>query len=295
MKRNETVVNKPTFESIEPSFGNSFAYQKFDKNQRNQSNVWHYHPEIELVFVNGGSGKRQIGSNLSYYTNGTLILIGSNLPHCGFTDELTGNRSETVVQMKKDFLGENFFTLPEMEDIENLFEIAKSGVVFYGETKAILGHKLETLENKNSFERLHTILDVLYGLSTTDEFRILNAEGFSMHTGVKDNDRINIVFNFVKTNFKEEIKLQEIADVVSMTVPSFCRYFKKITNKTFTQFVNEYRLVHASKLLSEQQLSITEVCFESGFNNFSYFNKSFKKFTGQSPSKYRNELKQVIT
>lgn len=295
MKSNKGAVIKPTFESIEPSFGNSFTYQKFHKNKRNQSNVWHYHPEIELVFVNGGSGKRQIGSNLSYYTNGTLILIGSNLPHCGFTDELTGNRSETVVQMKKDFLGDSFFNLPEMEKIENLFEISKSGVVFYGETKAILGHKLETLEGKNSFERLHTILEVLYGLSTTDEYRILNAEGFSMDAGIKDNDRINIVFNFVKNNFKEEIKLKEIADLVSMTVPSFCRYFKKVTNKTFTQFVNEYRLVHASKLLSEQLLSITEVCFESGFNNFSYFNKSFKKFTGQSPSKYRNELKQVIT
>jgi len=294
MKSNESVVNKLAFESIEPTFGNSFTYQKFDKNKRNQSNIWHYHPEIELVFVNGGSGKRQIGSNLSYYTNGTLILIGSNLPHCGFTDELTGNRSETVVQMKKGFLGDNFFSIPEMEKVQNLLEIAKSGVVFYGETKAILGYKLESLEHKNSFERLLIVLDVLQNLSSTDEFRILNAEGFSMPTDIKDNDRINIVFNFVKANFKEEIKLQEISDLVSMTVPSFCRYFKKITNKTFTQFVNEYRLVHASKLLAEKPLSITEVCFESGFNNFSYFNKTFKKFTGQSPSKYRKELKQVI-
>jgi len=283
MKSKEAVLQKPILKTIEPTFGNSFTYQKFNKNELNRATAWHYHPEIELVFVNGGSGKRQIGSNLSYYTNGTLILIGSNLPHCGFTDGLTGNRSETVVQMKKDFLGGDFFTLPEMEKIQNLLEISKSGVVFYGETKAILGHKLESLEQKNGFERLLTVLDVLHGLSTTDEFR-----------DVKDNDRINVVFNFVKTNFKEEIKLQDIANLASMTVPSFCRYFKKITNKTFTQFVNEYRLVHASKLLAEQPLSITEVCFESGFNNFSYFNKSFKRFTGQSPSKYRKELKQVI-
>lgn len=295
MKSNQVTVQRPILKTVEPTFGNSFTYLKFDKNRKNHYTEWHYHPEIELVFVNGGSGKRQIGSNLSYYTNGTLILIGSNLPHCGFTDMLTGNRSETVVQMKKDFLGSHFFNIPEMEKIQNLFEIAKSGVVFSGETKAILGHKLENLDTKNNFERLITLLDVLYGLSTTDEFRILNAEGFSMPADIKDNDRINRVFNFVKTNFKEEIKLQEISDLVSMTVPSFCRYFKKITNKTFTQFVNEYRLVHASKLLAEQPLSITEVCFESGFNNFSHFNKSFKKFTGQSPSKYRNQLKQVIT
>ncbi len=111
---------------------------------------------------------------------------------------------------------------------------------------------------------------------------------------MKDNDRINVVFNYVKTHFKEEIRLEEIADMVSMTVPSFCRYFKKITNKTFIKFVNECRLVHASTLLTEKPISITEVCFESGFNNFSHFNKSFKKFTGQSPSSYRNQFKTIL-
>ena len=122
----------------------------------------------------------------------------------------------------------------------------------------------------------------------------MNADGFAMKSEVKDNDRINVVLNHVKTNFKDDIPLEEIADKVSMTVPSFCRYFKKITNKTFTQFVNEYRLVHASKLLAEQPISITEVCYESGFNNFSHFNKSFKAFTGQNPSEYRNQLKAVL-
>ena len=289
------ISHKPTYEAIEPNFGNSFTYQKFDKNKLNKINAWHYHPEIELVYVNGGAGKRQIGSNLSYYTNGTLILVGSNLPHCGFTDKLTGNRSETVIQMRSDFLGNEFLKIPEMEKIQNLFEIAKAGVVFYGETKAQLGAKMEALEKQTNFDRLLAILDILNGLSSTEEFRILNASGFSMAADVKDNDRINIVFNYVKSNFKEEIPLKEIARLVSMTIPSFCRYFKKITNKTFTQFVNEYRLVHASKLLAEQTLSITEVCFECGFNNFSHFNRSFKAFTGQSPSKYRNQLKQVIT
>ncbi|MBM1107943.1 helix-turn-helix domain-containing protein [Aurantibacter crassamenti] len=286
---------KPTYEAIEPNFGNSFTFQRFDKNRLNKNNVWHYHPEIELVYVNGGAGKRQIGSNLSYYTNGTLILIGSNLPHCGFTDKLTGNRNETVIQMKKDFLGNEFFSIPEMENIQKLFEIAKAGVVFYGETKTRLGAMMEELVDKTNFDRLLAILKILNCLSTTDEHRILNAEGFSMAADIKDNDRINIVFNHVKSNFKEEITLDEISNLVSMTIPSFCRYFKKITNKTFTQFVNEYRLVHASKLLAEQPLSITEVCFECGFNNFSHFNKSFKAFTGQNPSQYRNQLRQVIS
>ncbi|MEM9001727.1 MAG: AraC family transcriptional regulator [Bacteroidota bacterium] len=288
------VTLKPAFEAIAPDFGHSFTYQKFDESKVNKVNGWHYHPELELVYVNGGSGKRQIGSHVSYFTDGDLILIGSNLPHCGFTDKLTGNKSETVIQMKMDFLGSDFFNIPEMKKIHKLLDIAKGGIAFSGKTKRKIGDKMEVLEYQTDFQRLLSILNILNELGNSDEFKVLNADGFSMETEVKDNDRINIVFNHVKSNFKEDISLDEMADLVSMTVPSFCRYFKKITNKTFTQFVNEYRLVHASKLLAEQPMSITEVCYESGFNNFSHFNKSFKAFTGQNPSEYRNQLKAVL-
>ena len=286
---------KPAFESIEPDFGNSFTFLKFDSYKLNKDNLWHYHPEIELVSVNGGAGKRQIGSHLSYYSEGDLILIGSNLPHCGFTDKFTGNKNETVVQMKPHFLGDEFFYIPEMKKISTLFEVAKRGVAFYGETKKQIGAKMELLEIQNDFQRLLSILEILNDLANSAEFKVLNAEGFAIETEVKDNDRINIVFNHVKNNFREEITLGEISDMVSMTIPSFCRYFKKITNKTFVQFVNEYRLVHASKLLAEHPMSIGEVCLESGFNNFSHFNKSFKAFTGKSPSAYRNELKKAYS
>ncbi len=285
---------KPTFEAIAPDFGKSFTYQRFDEHKMNTNAGWHFHPELELVYINGGSGKRQIGSHVSYFRDGDLILVGSNLPHCGFTDKLTRNKSETVVQMKIDFLGNNFFDIPEMKKIQSLLNISKSGIAFHGKTKKRIGEKMEILEYQPDFQRLLSILNILNELGSSDEFQVLNAEGFSMETEVKDNDRINVVFNHVKTNFKEDISLEEIANLVSMTIPSFCRYFKKITNKTFVQFVNEYRLVHASKLLAEQPISITEVCFASGFNNFSHFNKSFKAFTGQNPSEYRNQLKIVL-
>jgi AraC-like DNA-binding protein len=294
---NNTTLKKqkPSFEVIEPSFGHSYLYQKFDASTNNKDTVWHYHPEIELVYIKGGSGKRQIGSHISYYSKGDLILIGSNLPHCGFTDALTGNDSEVVVHMREDFLGQHFFDIPEMKNIQKLFEMAKGGIAFSGNTKLKIGEKMDVLEYQDDFQRLLSILNILNQLGNSKEFKILNGEGFSLETEVKDNERINIVFNHVKNNFKEEITLDEIANMVSMTVPSFCRYFKKVTNKTFTKFVNEYRLVHASKLLAEQTLSITDICFESGFNNFSHFNKSFKAFTGQNPSEYRNQLKNVIT
>ncbi|HEY4629635.1 MAG TPA: AraC family transcriptional regulator [Flavobacterium sp.] len=284
----------PAFEIIAPSFGSSFYFSKYVENANSKAHFWHYHPEIELVFVNGGSGKRQIGSHISYYTDGDLILIGSNLPHCGFTNEETGNKNETVIQMKPDFLGNGFFDISEMTNIRNLFSRAKAGIAFDGETKKNIGKKIESMEQQSQFERLLTMLSILNELELSKESTILNADGFSMEMQMQDNDRINAVFNYVKDNFQQHISLEQVSDLVRMTEPSFCRYFKKITNKTFTRFVNDYRLVHASKLLAEKPISISEICYESGFNNFSYFNKSFKEFTGKSASQYRQELKSVL-
>lgn len=281
---------KPALEVVEPSFGSSFTYTNFSRNTNLKAHVWHYHPEIELVFVNGGSGKRQIGSHISYYTDGDLILIGSNLPHCGFTDDTTGNMNEVVIQMKPDFLGESFMQLPETKNILQLFTRARGGIAFGADVRNALGGKMEEMAHQPPFERLLTFISVLHELEKTEDYKVLNAEGFSLDTQVQDNDRINMIFNHVKDNFREPIALEDISEKASMTVPSFCRYFKKMTNKTFVQFVNEYRVVHACKLLAENPIPISEVSYESGFNNFSHFNKSFKEVTGKSASQYRKEL-----
>ncbi len=285
--------NIPTLRLIEPSFGSSFTLTKY--NIKYNSHVWHYHPEIQLLFINGGSGKRQVGSHISYYNNGDLTLIGSNLPHCGFTDEIIGNKNVVVIQMKPDFLGEHFFDIPEMRNIKNLFNQAKSGITFGGKTKRKIGKKISKMEEQSPFERLLSLIEILNELElATEDATFLNAEGFRMEMHVQDNERINYIFNYVKDNFKEPTRLEEIAEKVSMTVPSFCRYFKKITHKTYTKFVNDYRLVHACKLLAEKPISISEIAFESGFNNFSHFNKLFKEFTGKNASDYRHELKSFL-
>lgn len=294
MNKKTTKNSKPGFEIIESSFGSSFYYSKYAENLNNKAHIWHYHPEIEMVFVNGGAGKRQIGSHLSYYTDGDLILIGSNLPHCGFTDTSTGNKNETVIQMKPDFLGTDFLSLQETKCISDLFNKAKGGIAFGDETKKTIGKRIENMDSQQPFERLLTLLSILKDLENAKDYKILNASGFSMEMQVQDNDRINMIFNYVKDHFQEEIDLAAIAEMASMTTPSFCRYFKKITKKTFTKFVNEYRVVHAAKLLAEKQISIANISYESGFNNFSHFNKLFHEFTGKSASQYRKELKSVF-
>ncbi len=287
-------INKPALEKITPKFGQSVLVRQYADPCRDKMPLWHFHPELELVYVNGGSGKRHIGNQVSYYQNGDLIFIGSNLPHFGFTDRLTGNRSETVVQMKADFLGPEFLDVPEMASIRKLFDRSKVGITFHGSVKRKIGAQIEQLPRKNSFERILALLNILYQLAESNEYHLLHADGVGVEIEPQDSQRMNIIYAYVRENYKESIPLSVIAEKVSMTEPAFCRYFKKITGKTFTQFVNECRMVQAIKLLSEQSISITQVCFESGFNNFSHFNSQFKKFTGKNPSEYRNELRQLV-
>uniref|UniRef100_UPI004048DFC9 helix-turn-helix domain-containing protein n=2 Tax=Roseivirga sp. TaxID=1964215 RepID=UPI004048DFC9 len=286
--------SKPSLERISPAFGSSFLVRRYSESCENELANWHFHPEMELIYVNGGSGKRHIGKHLGYFNDGDLVLMGSFLPHYGFTNRLTGNRSETVIQMREDFLGSEFFQLPEMNAIRKLFALAKKGIAFHGDAKKRIGDKIEALTWLDQYDRLLGLLAVLKELALTEDYEVLNAEGVAMAVDLQDNDRMNAVYQYIRENFKEHISLDEISDEVSMTVPAFCRYFKKISRKTFTKFVNEYRVVHASKLLAETSMSITEISFESGFNNFSHFNKLFKEFTGKSPSAYRNEFKKII-
>ena len=291
---NMRLKGAPTFEKIDPGFGNSIKVRQYADPCRDKQPYWHIHPEMELIYVNGGSGKRHIGNQLSYYKNGDLLLIGSNLPHYGFTDRLTRNKSETIVQMKEDFLGPHFFDVPEMIAVKKLLQRAKQGIAFTGKTKSKVGQKFEKLPKHDPFDRLLKILAILKELAKSEEYTVLNVDGYAMEIEPRDSKRINKVYDFVRDNFQRQISLDEIADVVSMTEPAFCRYFKKLSGKTFTQFVNEYRLVHASKLLSERPDNITDICFECGFNNFSHFNKLFKAFTGKSPSRYRNEMTTIV-
>ncbi|NNE32738.1 MAG: helix-turn-helix transcriptional regulator [Winogradskyella sp.] len=289
-------TRKPTLEKLSPGFGSSILVKKhlIDAYKGEVKPFWHFHPEIELVYVNKGKGKRHIGNHLSYFNNSQLLLIGSNLPHNGFTDRLTINGSETLVQFKPEFLGNKFFDIPEMEAINKMFELSKQGLLFGVKTKQKLGKKIEKLNEKEGFKKILILLEILHGLAKAQDYTILNADGFVFETEPQDSSKVDVIFKYVNQNFQRHISLNEIADLVSMTIPAFCRYFKKVTGKTFTKLVNEYRVVHATKLLSESQMSITDICFECGFNNFSHFNKLFKEFTGKSASQYRKELKLMV-
>jgi len=285
---------KPALEKIDPGFGSSVLVKKHSEQMVVNQAFWHFHPEVELVYINKGQGKVHIGNHLSYFNCSQLLLLGANLPHHGFSDRLTVKGSETIVQFKPDVLGETFLNLPEMKSITSLLEHAKKGVMFETETKKTVGPKIQKLLEFDGIKRIILLLEILNDLAISTHYTLLNVDGFAFETTPQDSNKIDVIFKHINSNFERQIPLDEISNVASMTVPAFCRYFKKATGKTFTKLVNEYRVVHATKLLSESTSSITDICFECGFNNFSHFNKLFKEITGKSASKYRSEMKRLV-
>lgn len=288
------MAQKPYIEKIDPGFGSSIMVRQHSERQDINQATWHIHPEVELVYVDKGEGKVHIGNHLSYFNKSQLLLLGANLPHNGFSDRLTVRGSETIVQFKPDFLGSNFFLIPEMKLIQNLFQRAKKGIMFNAESKRKVGIKMKKLYEADSFGRILLLLEILQDLAVSDEYTILNADGYSFETKQQDNDKIDHIFKHINSNFERHISLEEISNEANMTVPAFCRYFKKSTGKTFTKMVNEYRVVHATKLLSESNNSITDICYEVGFNNFSHFNKLFNEITGKTASQYRSEVRKIV-
>ncbi|HMP28565.1 MAG TPA: AraC family transcriptional regulator [Saprospiraceae bacterium] len=288
------MQKKAFIERIEPSFGSSYTLKKFDSIINDKKAMWHYHEEIELVFVKESSGTRHIGNHISNFYNGDLIMIGSNLPHLGYADRLLGQGIEYVLQFREDFLGEGLLLKPEFISVKRLFEMAKNGLSFKGNTRTEIGERMESLFYMSNFEKLVEVLKILNILGTSRDYEVLNAGGASLMYTVQGADRLDDVFNHVSENFQDPITVDELANITAMTVPSFCRFFKKQTGKTFIEFLNEYRISHACKLLAESSLPITDVCFDSGFNNFSHFNKYFKRITGKSPSNYRKEMSLTI-
>jgi AraC-like DNA-binding protein len=284
---------KAIAETIEPNYGSSFRVRRFDVNNKNGKPFWHFHPELQLVYVEGGSGKRHIGNHLSYFRRGDLVLIGPNLPHFGLTDQLRGNQFEIIVQFREDFLGRHFFDAPEMTAIKKLFERSRYGILFSRQLRKELGPRIRGLYERNSLDRMLELLEILQVLAETTEYELLNARDLALEVNQQENERIRKVYGYVRNNFREQIPLKAIAEEVNMTVPAFCRYFKKQSGKTFTQFVNEFRVIHACKLLTDGEDTISRIAMESGFNNFSHFNRLFRSIVDKTPNEYRLVFKEL--
>ena len=250
------------------------------------SGVRDYHPEYELVYVEAVTGIRHVGQHISSFMESDLVLIGPNVPHLNFDYGIETEYRQIVVQLKEKFLGDAFKETPEFSGIRELFDKAYLGLSFSGETKRTVAAKLNHMQTLPHFEQLLNLLEVFQVLAGSTEITQLNEQDTSIKLFLDDKIRMAAVYKYIHANYDDNPDVNAVAASVHLSTAAFCRYFKKQTKMTFTDFVNQYRITQAKTLLLKE-LSVSEACYEVGFESLSYFNKLFKKLTGENPSAFK--------
>ncbi|GHE41421.1 AraC family transcriptional regulator [Sphingobacterium griseoflavum] len=260
----------------------------------NFGNVWHYHEELELHYTIRGEGVRFIGDNISSFAPGEIILVGEKLSHAWrCKDEYYQNNPEynieaIVLQFLPDCLGKQLLQLPESYLLPKLFDKAKSGLIIKGETKAKVAELMHTSVEETGIGKIIALLQILQVIAESDECETIVKTQTTFHqSNEADNIRLNNIFNHTHAHYKEDITLEEVANIANLSITSFCRYFKTMTRKTYYDFLVEIRISHACRLLVENKLPTEIICFECGFNNVSNFYRHFKKVMGLTPLEYK--------
>lgn len=287
-------MKKAILEQVHPLNNESFIVRHFPNEEIDKPRYpWHYHEEIELLYVKGGQGERFIGNHLSSFSDGDLAIIGSNVPHAGFTNEDTKEVSQTIVHLRKAFFDNALLSLPELWGVKALFNKSLYGISFGGEDKDRIGQKMEQLLHKTGLEQLILLLSILDDMVKSKHRSILNTSINPQKINDFDKNRIQIVYNYIEQHFRDEVKVKDVADQLSLSESGFCRYFKKTTGNTFSSFLNQYRIIYACRLIKQSNESFRDIAFKSGFNNFSYFFRVFKKNMGSSPSQYKKNIEHI--
>jgi len=251
---------------------------------------WHYHPELELTYIINGEGTQFVGDHIESFMSGELIFLGKNLPHLWRSNENCINNEPCeaiVIHFSENFLGNEFLSLPEIKKIKELIKHSERGIKFKGITKEKVLPLMEKMLVCDEFERLILILQILNIISISDERIYLSSIDFNIQLNETNTHRLDKIYNYTLENFTKDISLEDISSIANMSSPSFCRFFKLRTKKTYTQFLLEIRVGHACKLLIDSELSISQICYDSGFKCVSNFNRYFKKIKKLTPKEYQ--------
>ena len=276
----QTIIQKVLVEE-----NNSFACRYY-KTPIFETN-WHKHEEIEIILIVEGFGTVLIGDYIGEYKEGDVFFIASNLPHWFRKSNQNMIGDAVVAQFKKSILGNDFLQNPELRSINNLLN-KNEGLKLEKKTKTYISRKLIDLEAAKGYLRFGILLDILNHISLSKQSTILS-KNFS--SGIKNiNPVMEDIIEYSFKQYLNQIKLSDVADIASMSIPTFCRFFKKNIKKTYFEFIQELRINHACKLLKEENKTIMDICYESGYNSWAHFSKQFKKVTKRTPSSYRKEF-----
>ncbi len=278
-------------EDITNPAGQSFKARKYENEEGWPNPGWHIHPEYELVMIPEGSGSVYAGSHFSSYGDGLLIFLGPYIPHMPFHNSGQQSSIEVVVQFQNDFPKYHLASFPEFDLIRTLFTQSHSGLIFSDGLKKKVKETLMSLCHLPQSLQLCKLLEVLVVLSESKEHQTLDIQKFNKERN-NGYDRINRTYDYVANHYSEEIKIGVIADQIGLTENSFCRFFKKMTGKSFIQFANEYRINKATESMHLEDKKVSEIMYECGFNDPSFFNRQFRKYKGVSPLTYLKKHKK---
>ena len=285
---------KPVLEKIDPNPGCSFFIEKFERDELCKTPYWHIHPEYEIVYIKNGNGIRCIGSHISNYTDGELIMLGPHLPHQPFSNKEFSDNLEIVIQFGASFFTEQLILLPETSLIKSLLQKSKQGITFSKQVKETVAPQIELMAQVPPLEKLLSFIRLLDQLARTKEYTLLQIGSIALEVSSPDYERMNKVYQLVSENYQRHIPLDEVSELCQLSPPSFCRFFKKITKKSFVQFLTEYRIVKVQELMHQKRTDISSLMYDCGFNELSYFSRQFKKITGKTPGEYRKLLEHNI-
>jgi AraC-like DNA-binding protein len=261
---------------------------------------WHFHKEYQLFLVLEGKGTRFIGNQMKPFREFDMVFTGPNLPHLWKNDSAYFEKESTlqthgiVVYFGDDLFGEALREKEELEMINILFQKSLRGLEITGSTNLDLRKKMKALVHKTGIESFLLLLDILKTIAVSSECKPITQAGYINNNKESEKDRMRQVYEFVTENFPKKILLEEVANLANMTESAFSRYFKSRMNKPFSEFLSDVRINHACKLLHEAEINISQVCYESGFNTLSNFNKQFKDRMGVSPLVYKRDYQKTL-
>jgi len=259
----------------------------------------HHHPELQLMFILEGTGDLFIGDSITTFEPGDLFLFGSNQSHLlksdtkYFEKDCPEMSCSISIFFHEESLGKGFFDITETTVIKDLIDRTSHSLQFAPEVAGRIGARMKNLADKEGFDRFLEILSILNTLGQTEDYKPLAGVSTANPPTDQESERINNVINYILQHYKEDIELGTIAEIANYSKAAFCRFFKQRTRKTFTQFLNEVRIAQACKLLRNTDLNISQVCFESGYNNVSNFNRQFKRITETTPKDYVDKFKKL--
>ncbi|MGB5229737.1 MAG: AraC family transcriptional regulator [Eudoraea sp.] len=275
---------KIQLEQINPDAKSSFRL--LHNPRLNDLFYWHFHPEYELVYIEGANGTRHVGDHISQYDHSDLVLIGSNIPHLNFDYGIQSEYKKEVLHVSSAFKNKIFTEIPELTEVFELFEKSQQGIAFTGRTKINIGSRLKKLHILAPFSQFLEILHIFSILATSEEYVLLHDYPVINKYSQKQQERLKNIYSFIDENYQRKIELKEVAALSNLSKEAFCRYFKNATGSTFTSFLNQYRISQAKRLLLKGR-NISEACYDCGYESLSYFNRTFKKIAHENPSDFK--------